>query len=238
MDISCRIRGARSKPNFPLFAFSLQLLGSALLLVACGSTRLETAAADSSSAGGSGGNGAASSGDSAGHAPDAGVAAASGDAGPPPISPEILVGLADFGASYVEGPANSTRIAVSGESFTEAWQASMTEPPATPWDAQLIILLNQPVATTDLLNVSFWVRCATAGDGGDCQTDFVFERASDPWEKSVVVHAVAGPAWAQSSEFFRPAANYGSGEAHMVFRLGYMTQVIEIGGVVVERLPG
>jgi hypothetical protein len=138
----------------------------------------------------------------------------------------------------VEGPANSARISVAGEPFSEAWQASMAQPPSTPWDAQLIVLLNQAVATTDLLNVSFSVRCASAGDNGECQTDFIFERAAEPWEKSVVVHATSGPAWTTSSEFFRPAANYGSGEAHMVFRLGYATQVIEIGGLVVERLPG
>jgi hypothetical protein len=173
----------------------------------------------------------------AGVGEDADGVAASGDGGPAPLAPEVLVGLADFGASYVSGPANSTQIAVTDEPFQQAWQASMTQSPATPWDAQLIVPLNLPVSASDLLSVSFWVRCATGGANGDCETDFIFERASDPWEKSVVVHATAGSAWMQNSEFFRPAMSYGAGEAHMLFRLGYATQVIEIGGLLVERIP-
>jgi len=150
--------------------------------------------------------------------------------------PEVLVGLGDFAASYIVGPANASPFAVSGEPFVQAWRATMAMPPATPWDAQLVVPLNLPVSNGDLLNVKFWMRCETLGANGGCNTEFIFERAADPWEKSVVFSASGSGEWTQKSEFFYLVNGYAAGDAHMVFRLGFADQVIDIGGLVVEKI--
>lgn len=188
---------------------SIAVLGAGLAL-ACGSERLQTAS----------------------EPVDAGV----GDAAPGPADAEVLVGLSDFGMSYVSGPVDSTPIDVVGLPFQHAVRVSMALPPANPWDAQLIVPLTRAVELGELLQVSFWVRCEAPGPHGSCDTEFVFERASEPWEKSVVFAATAGDEWAEKTEYFWILADYAAGEAHMLFRLGYSEQVIELGGLVVQRI--
>jgi hypothetical protein len=157
---------------------------------------------------------------------------------PAPVTADLLIGLNDFASSNVSGPASAERITVTGMPFENAWRASMVETPEANWAAQLIVPLDHGVAQNDLLHVEFWVRCATPRASGDCATEFIFERAADPWEKSVTFAAFAGATWSQHGEYFHVVADYAPREAHMLFRLGYAEQVIEIGGVIVERIPG
>lgn len=112
----------------------------------------------------------------------------------------------------------------------------MTVAPDTHWAGQLVLPVEKAVAAGALLHVSFWVRCEEAGDTGDCLTEYVFERASDPWEKSVTFPVHADSTWTQKSEFFSVIESYAPGVAHMVFRLGYAGQTIAIGGIEVESI--
>lgn len=198
------------------------------ILVGCGSHRLETAAepvaAGGSSQGGGGGRLDASAGSTA-----------SGGA-PAPLASEELVGLGDFAATYMVGPISAGHIQVAGQPFGEAWRATMLEPPSSPWIAQLVVPVNRAVTAGQLLRVSFWVSCEAPGESGDCYTECIFERASDPWEKSVTfVTSVAG-AWEQKSEYFSAVESYTAGQAQLVFRLGYRAQVIGIGGLMLEQI--
>lgn len=186
-------------------------LALACALVACGSKRLETA-----------------------FEPLSGDAGAGGD--PAPLVTEPLVTLADFGASYVVGPINAERFQLSGQAFTDAWRATMSEPPSSPWVAQLVVPLDKAVGAGRLLHVSFWLSCEAPGPNGDCYTEYIFERASDPWEKSVTFAARAAQPWSQKSEYFSTVSGYEAGGAHMVFRLGYEDQVIAIGGLLLEAI--
>lgn len=147
-----------------------------------------------------------------------------------------LLGLEDFPASYVVGPANGVRFDVNSVAFQQAWRLNMTEPPANAWTAQLVVPFTKEVAAGELLNVGFWLRCEAPGTNGDCYTEFLFERASEPWEKSVAFPSHAGLGWTENSEYFRPVDHYGAGQAHIVFRLGYASQVIDIGGITVQRI--
>lgn len=206
---------------------------AACALSGCGSQRLDTAV-EPSSVGGSA-SGAASSGGTLGSSGAAGADAGAGGQ-PAPLRTEELFGLADFGASYMVGPISAERFGVSGQVFSEAWRATMTEPPSSPWIAQLVVPLNKPVAAGQLVHVSFWLSCETPGTAGDCYTEYIFERASDPWEKSVTFVAHSDQAWGQKNEFFSVVNSYEAGAAHMVFRLGYEAQVIALGGLELQAV--
>jgi hypothetical protein len=198
------------------------LLLHALVGSACGTQRLQTVA-EATGAAGNGGALAVGGGEAVGGAPE-------------PTRREELVGAEAFSSSYVVGPASGSRFEVTGMPFQQAWRLTMSEPPATPWSAQLLVPLSEPVAAGELLNVSFWLRCEVPGPPGDCYTEYVFERASDPWEKSVAFPAHAGGQWSQKNEYFSPVSSYAGGQAQMLFRLGYADQVVEIGGLVVQRI--
>jgi hypothetical protein len=223
--------------------------------LSCGTRRLETLelpaiVAPSGGSGGTAGEATAGTGVTAGNgavggsagtsgANQAGMEAMAGEGAggaPEPLETEELISLADFPASMVQGPASAQQIDVTGEPFTKAWRATMNETPSTPWVAQLVQNVDKPVAAGQLMRVSFWLRCASPGANGDCYTEFIFERAASPWEKSVTFAANAGPNWTQKSEYFSAVQSYAPGESHAVFRLGYADQVIEIGGFVLERI--
>lgn len=193
-------------------------------------------------AAGSGGSaGSAGSADTAGAVTNGGAApvdtgdGAAGEQGTLPVEP--LVTLDDFAQMFSVGPVNAERFTVAGQSsFSEAWRATMSEPPSSPWIAQLVMPLNKPVKAGQLLHVSFWVSCEAKGLTGDCYTEYIFERASDPWEKSVTFPVHADGTWTQKSEYFSVVDSYEAGASHMVFRLGYDAQVIAIGGLQLEAI--
>lgn len=209
---------------------------AALWLVACGSQRLDTAfePAPNVGSGGAGGAAVGGSGGSGGSTMMLPSAGAGGD--PEPLQTEPLVTLEDFDSGYPVGPLSLEPFQLSGQAFTEAWRTTMTEPPADPWTGQLVVPLNKEVGAQQLLHVSFWLKCEAPRESGDCYTEYIFERGSDPWEKSVVFTAHAGPDWAENSKYFSSVSGYGAGEAHMVFRLGYAVQVLAIGGLQLEAI--
>lgn len=236
------------RPDARALVGALQLVwGGAVvagLVAGCGSHRLETAlelevAAGSGASpqggaeGSLGGNGGAGAPGGAGQG-DAGGSAA-GEPGA--LNVEPLITVADFGQSYTVGPLNAERFVVPGQpSFAEAWRATMNEPPSSPWIAQLVMPLNKPVQAGQLLHVSFWVSCEAKGPTGDCYTEYIFERDGEPWEKSVTFKVHAGQGWEQKSEYFSVVDSYAAGASHMVFRLGYESQVIAIGGLELEAI--
>jgi hypothetical protein len=200
-----------------------------LFVVGCGSERLETAMV-------AGGSALAQSG-TASMIGGGGNGAGGGSGGAPsPVQTEQLVAFDDFPGTFLVGPTMGERFQVSGQPFAQAWRATMSEPPTTPWVAQLVVPVNKPVQVGQLLHVSFWLDCEAPGQAGDCYTECIFERSSDPWEKSVTFVAHGSDVWAQKSEFFSAVDSYAAGTSQLVFRLGYPTQVIAIGGIELEAI--
>jgi hypothetical protein len=200
-----------------------------LLLAGCGSDRLETAIlpdtynstmAGTASSGGAGTGGSVSG---AGGAPS-------------PVQTQELVEFDDFGGTFLHGPVTGERFQVFGQTFVQAWRATMLEAPSTPWVAQLVVPVYKPIQAGQLLHVSFWLSCETPGETGDCYTECIFERSEDPWEKSVTFVAHGSDVWTEKSEYFASVDPYEAGLSHLVFRLGYAQQVIAIGGIELEAI--
>jgi hypothetical protein len=87
----------------------------------------------------------------------------------------------------------------------------------------------------DVLLATFYVRGIEGGQAetGETQTQFVFERASDPHTKSAEqdVAIPRGGEWKRIFVPFRAAEDGPQGGTQVSFRLGYPAQVIEIGGL-------
>lgn len=127
-------------------------------------------------------------------------------------------------------------VKVEGQPFAEAVRAEIKEPSANNWDVQLHAYTTAPVERGDVLLATFYFRTEWAPEeSGEGQTEFVFELAKDPWTKSISYPIRASREWKKVYVPFAAAESYGRGEAHMIFRLGYGKQIIDVGGVTVEN---
>lgn len=129
-----------------------------------------------------------------------------------------------------------TRVPVSGQPFSEALRLQ-TRPDArfaTPYAAQIQASATGPVKKGDVLFAAFFVRTVAGGQAetGEGQTEFVFERGSEPFTKAASV-GVQAPrdAWREITVPFVAGKDLPTGAAHVSFRLGYPNQTLEIGGV-------
>jgi O-glycosyl hydrolase len=78
-----------------------------------------------------------------------------------------------------------------------------------------------PVQSGDTLMASFWLR-------GPGKVEFLFEKSTDPWTKSVTRAVTVGAAWKQFFVPFRSAQSYQPGEAMASLRLAFGPQTIDI----------
>ena len=74
-------------------------------------------------------------------------------------------------------------------------------------------------------------------EGGIAETSFVFERAQEPYTKSITYPLRVTPEWRRVAVRFAAEESYAPGEAQMIFRLGYEPQTIEVGGVSSPQTP-
>ncbi len=126
-------------------------------------------------------------------------------------------------------------VPVEGQPFKEALRAEIKQPSGNPWDVQVHAFTKAPVERGDALLATFYFRTEWAPEeSGEGQTEFVFELAKDPWTKSVSFPVRASRQWKKVTVPFAAEESYAPGEAHMIFRLGYTPETIDIGGVTVE----
>jgi hypothetical protein len=150
-----------------------------------------------------------------------------------------LLGGAGIAAFKISGDnakaAEGKTITVTGQPFADAMQFNIKEASSHEWAVQLQAPTTAAVAAGDAILATFWFRTETPQEGSAGETEFVFELGRSPYSKSVQYPIQAGPDWARVQVRFNASANYGPGEANMIFRLGYDPQVIELGGVKVEN---
>jgi len=126
-------------------------------------------------------------------------------------------------------------VPVEGQPFKEALRAEIKQGSANNWDVQVHALTSAPVERGDVLLATFYFRTEWAPEeSGEGQTEFVFEVAKDPWTKSVSYPVKASREWKKVYVPFAAEESYGAGEAHMIFRLGFAPEIIDIGGITVE----
>ena len=148
-----------------------------------------------------------------------------------------LLGGAGVAAFKLEGEVQKVDLApivVTGQPFTDAIRATIKEGSSHEWAVQLVAENTAPIDTGEAILATFFLRTELPQEGGVGETEFVFELNGSPYPKSVQYPVQAAGAWSKVQVRFKAARAYAAGEAHLIFRLGYDPQTIELGGVRVE----
>lgn len=149
-----------------------------------------------------------------------------------------LLGSDKAKAFELHGDADKVALSVvpvQNEPFSKALRAEIKEQGSSEWSVQLQAKTSAAVKKGDTLLATFHARYLKAQRSGRAQTQFVFERAGEPYTKSISYPVYLTDQWRKVQVRFKCAEEYGPGEAQMIFRLGYPPQTIEIGGVSVEN---
>jgi len=86
----------------------------------------------------------------------------------------------------------------------------------------------------DAILATFYLRSETPQQGSVGETELVFELAQSPYTKSIQYPIKLGSDWIKAQVRFKSSRAFQPGEAHVLFRLGYEPQVLQLAGVSVE----
>jgi hypothetical protein len=133
-------------------------------------------------------------------------------------------------------------VAVSGMPFAKALRVTIGAEAEETNATQLTIPNTAPVERGDVMIASFHIRGQAAVGPGlrprPARMEFLFERSTNPWTKSVS-HGASAPAkagaWRAVHVPFRSAETYAPGQAMASLRLAFGPQTIEIGGLEVRN---
>ncbi|MCA9837803.1 MAG: endo-1,4-beta-xylanase [Trueperaceae bacterium] len=126
--------------------------------------------------------------------------------------------------------AELERVAVQGQSFTEAWRITGKTQPANPWDVQLGSSNSLSLNQGDTLVLRFWARALSP----QARTEFVFEQDGPPWEKSLTAGIILDQTWREVQIPFQTLRAFAPGQASALFRLGYGEQSFELANFSLE----
>ncbi len=115
---------------------------------------------------------------------------------------------------------------VTVPNFGSAIQVVLNTIPANPWDAQLFQVNNGTIAQGDIVYAEFYVR-TIAGTGNFAA---IFERRSDPFNKSLNRGLQVNDQWQRVQLPFVSDSNYAVGAASFGFHLGYRQQTLQFAG--------
>ncbi len=148
----------------------------------------------------------------------------------------ILQGnLYDFSGS-VGANSVATPMAVSGQSFSQAYRVTVNGTSANGYDAGLWFRTARAVEQDDNLQITFWVRKVAPIDGNNIRGFVGFEKADAPFTKSLyTTFPCDSDTWTKYSIPFKAAEAYAAGEAQVAFHFAYGPQTFEIGGISVTN---
>lgn len=127
---------------------------------------------------------------------------------------------------------STSAVNVAGQSFTQAIQFTANGDSDYAFRSGLGWKNVTEVKKDDLLLLSFWARKLEPVDSSVIRAQVVFERDSDPYDKSFTVNFPNdSPDWRFYQLPFKAHADFGVGQAHLVFHFAYGPQKFEIGGV-------
>jgi hypothetical protein len=149
-----------------------------------------------------------------------------------------LLGPEGVGALHLSGAAEKVDLAiieVTGQPFKKALRARVLEAGGSEWSVQLQSPTRQPVEKGDLILATFYLRGAEVEEGSlAAETAFVFERSEAPFNKAITYPIKVADGWRKIQIRFPVDESYPAGAAHVVIRLGYEPETLEIGGLTVE----
>ncbi|HMA91304.1 MAG TPA: hypothetical protein VKP30_01405, partial [Polyangiaceae bacterium] len=129
-----------------------------------------------------------------------------------------------------------TKVPVKDMPFSEAFRAQILSTPTNTYDVQLAAKTTVPVEKGDVLLATLYFRTEWAPqESGEGESEFVFELGQDPYTKSVTYPLRAAQDWKLIQIPFVANENYRAGNAQMMFRLGYVKEIIEFGGIQIQN---
>jgi|GEM_PF-895386 len=143
-----------------------------------------------------------------------------------------------FGCFQMSGaPSDNLNVinVEEGMPFTRAWRLSSSLS-INPWDIRIRCFNTAAVTAGDTLVASFWLRTIKAPEGGAAATAFVVERNDPPYTKSVNFTTGGGANWKKVEVPFNMAESYPAGAYNISLWLAYGEQVIDIGGLTVNKV--
>lgn len=148
-----------------------------------------------------------------------------------------LLGADPYAAFWLPNAAavRIEQISVAGLPFTRGWRFTGLAPTEHPWTVQIGAPTRGLIQAGDTLLVQFWARSVN----GPAQTEFVLEQDRAPYDKNLTLPLRLKPTWTRYSLPFRARRTDPPGGANALFRLGYVGQTFELGGVVLKNFgPG
>ncbi len=156
--------------------------------------------------------------------------------GTPVLAPDTLLTRTVGGLENTKAAAEV--VPVQGQPFAKALRVTIGAPSAETNATQLTIPNAAPIRKGDALLAAFSVRGEGAQGGGNtaARVEFLFEKATTPWTKSVT-HPATAPRdrgrWRRVFVPFVAAEDYAPGEAMASLRLAFGKQTVEVGGLEV-----
>ena len=153
--------------------------------------------------------------------------------GTPVIAPDAYL-TAPYGLERTD--AKSEIIPVSGQPFAKALRVVIGKASPETNYTQLTMNNAAPVEKGDVLLASFYVHGRTTSGDKPARMGFLFEKAVDPWTKSVAQDfSAAGNAtrWRRVVVPFVAAESYAPGQVMTSLRFAFGPQTVEIGGLQV-----
>ena len=155
-----------------------------------------------------------------------------------------LFNAPDIAPFSYSGPSSSRLeiVPVEGQDFTRAMRLrtpdGLPTTAAREYSIRVRALVPTELKKNDWVLATFFVR-ATERSGEAAQVKLNFERATSPYTKSLNALLPVPDQWKRYQIPFQIAEDYQPREAYFDFWIGFDPQVIEIGGVRIEKqLPG
>ncbi len=132
--------------------------------------------------------------------------------------------------------ATAEVVPVTGQPFPKALRVTIRADAPETNATQLTMPISAPVERGDALLASFSVRGSSVNGKSPAMVELLFERAVDPWTKSLTQDAPAPKepkAWKRVVAAFTAAESYRPGEAMVSLRFAFGPQTVEVGGLSV-----
>jgi Glycoside hydrolase family 44 len=127
-------------------------------------------------------------------------------------------------------------VSVTGQPFTTAVRVEIKQASNNEWAVQMQAPTVAAVQEGDVLLATLYMRADKPLDEqAIAQTQFVFELAQAPYDKSATYDVAAASEWRKVHIPFVAKRKYGPGEAHVILRLGYDPEIFEVAGLTVQN---